>query len=97
MVKFSLKKEKLLSFKKKKKYLGTFSWNLKKTVAIFLISTLEFFNMEASCKVNKYWHLGQKMLYLGIFWLELERSIVIFEINAIKFVWLQSLVQNKNY
>ena len=37
------------------------------------------------------------MLYLGIFWLELERSIVIFEINAIKFVWLQSLVQNKNY
>ena len=45
--KVSLKKRKKVEFSKKNLYFGTFGWNLKKTIAIFLISNLEFFNMRS--------------------------------------------------
>ena len=40
-------KKKSFEFSKKISYLGIFGWNLKKTIAIFVISTLEFFNMRS--------------------------------------------------
>ena len=37
------------------------------------------------------------MLYLGIFELEFKIAKVIVKVDALKFVWLQRLVQNKNF
>ena len=54
--------------------MGNFGWNLKKTIAIFQVSTLEFFNMRSFMQNWKILTFGQKMLYLGIFGLELWKS-----------------------
>ena len=46
-LKVSLKNKKTFEFSKKISYLGTFCWDLKKNyIAIFEISTLQFFNMR---------------------------------------------------
>ena len=47
-LKVSIKKKKLLSFKRKVRIWVFFGWNLKQIIAIFEISTLEFFNMRSS-------------------------------------------------
>ena len=52
---------------------------MKKTIAIFEISTLEF------VKVKKSYLLGQSTHYLGTFKLELGKPFAIFEISTLKF------------
>ena len=46
-LKVSLKKKKLLSFQGKFRIWVFFGWNLKKTIAIFEMSTLEILNMQS--------------------------------------------------
>ena len=58
----------------------------KKTIVIFEIRTLEFFNLQNFAKKQKCLNLGPKMPYLGIFGLEFQKTIVIFEISTLEFV-----------
>ena len=63
-----------------------FGKNLKKTIAIFEISTLKFVSLQNLTKKQKFLNLGPKMPNLGIFELEFESNIVIFETSHLKFV-----------
>ena len=66
---------KTFEFSNKISYSGIFGWNLKKTVAIFEISTLEIFNMQSFMQKQKILRFRAKMLYLGIFGLDTKYYI----------------------
>ena len=59
---------------------------LEKTIVIFDINTLEFFNMQSFMQKSKYLNSGQRLHFGGIFGLEFEEVIVIFEIRTFDLV-----------
>ena len=70
--------------------IGVFiGWNLKKGIAVFEISTLEFFNVQSYMQnKNSYLNFWLKLLYLGTFGLVFEKkNIGIFEISTLEFLY----------
>ena len=59
---------------------------LEKTIVIFEINTVEFFNMQSFMQKSKYLNSGQTLHFGGIFGLEFEEVIVIFEISTLELV-----------
>ena len=61
-------------------------FNFDKTIAMFEISNLEFFEMQYFLQNKKTLNLELKMPYLGgIFRLYFEKATAMFEINTLEF------------
>ena len=69
-------------------YLGIFRLGFEKTIVIFEISTLKFFNTQSLIQISNYLHTSR---------LEFEKKkIFIFEINKPKFSKSKVTYKNKN-
>ena len=90
MPKFGSKNTLFRYFSPRMPYLDIFGEELKKTIVIFEISTLQIFYFQNFMKKQKCINSGPKMPDLDILELELESNIVTFEIITLKFVYLQN-------
>ena len=90
MPKFGSKNTLFWCFLQRMPSLDAFGQELKKTIVIFEISTLQIFYFQNFMKKQKCINSGPKMPDLDILELELESNIVTFEIITLKFVYLQN-------